>query len=1498
MTYSKEALENFTRNYLASLDSATEPPALNPLQRRTFQAPSYTTGGWSPPTPPVVDQGGPSTFSRISDILSRPLYGAAGGVGELFKWARGDDAADPGHAVAQGITGKEKKTYGDVLQELDPQNPNANRWFGLAADLVLDPLNAVPASWISAPLKMGAKGVAMTTKVGREAHRSAKTLREAEKTAAAERAASAGDETVTDISSKSTDAGEVPEEDAQDLITQIVGKQKDEENPFTAPSPADTKPTEEIPLPPEPPEEDFFPDFATPTTPKPTATPTAPTNPTVPGSREDFFAKYAADIKAGKKPPTMTQWTAMDKEPTDALISLWEKEFGKAPTTDELGDLFHNYKAAGEPASAAAQAAQAAVPPIVTPKVKPEPPVPPDIAAQLAEDQARRDAVDGAELTQRQERLTKNLADPNPSAEVLKQIDEDKKAIEFINKLRGEKPSIVDEITTEKIPEAEAKPPISEEVLAEHGEQIAKGEVHDIGNLKQSEEMNKSIVNARRYSKEGTFAERQASAMDRAVGDFAKQAEAARATGSEPFVEAANGRNYTISMDQAIDALAKNGHAEAVSRGLFNTAHEVGPHAFTAGLAEVLRHADEGTGILRDQVVDNIVDAMNNATTENYRILHRTHKSAFVKNTWEGNTVIAQRELAEAMVDSIDDLVDIASSNKARYSKRVAEETEKLTNVTNQRVAEAMKPETSASEAAELVNDIPKAEKAAADEIKATADARVNASVGSVKSVTDAGIDAKSTEAAAKKAKGNAEGNQKAVEDASKAEAKRAVEDFDEIGKKSQPDYVHDVDVQNAVQMEGIIERITNWFGTKFLPNYGAAQLADFWRLNKSFNSSTAARFGKTLNGLAKEYKPSDIKDAWQILRDTTKTKAPAGLTPEMTELVKKLNVAAGAIYDFRGMKDSAFFTSFMQIGLDLKKPESWDVINRALARRGIGHRFKTMKDDKSLTRTQVASQYLDWDVENPLEFLHNSFEALRDLATNKAIVDHMINKWGVTTPREGYVRMASSKGTSDLVDFFPTKTQYYIPKEAAEQMQNLEKIMKASTNFKGQKGAFARFMNDTVDPMIQMWKTLVTIVRPSHHMRNLVGDMSASWLDGVYGQAPYRKSMGMLISQRQKKTFEEQVRQIQGLISPLELKQITNPKFTVKLANGKVQQLDSVMMNRLAYQSGVLPLFTSIEDIMSESSRGLGRVSKGLMESKPIKFMGNISEKTSHLGRLSHWIALMERGHFTNKFSSLEDAAHAASKRMRKFHPDSSGLTAFEQKYMRRIFPFYSWFRQAVPTFAARLVTKPARINDLNKVQYEFASAMGVDPQSLSDPFPEDQEFPSWLRASPTGPWTKGGLMMNFGTPIETLTGLANETPESSQGGSGNPQILEQILNMLNPAIKAPIELTGGSMVTNRPVSDPSEYVDSMIPGASTVGTAFGSWSPSGTVQNILTGQSTGGPGPIDPMRSTLRDGNNRWLNQSLLNFLVGISAKNAYSPTAQKGANIERLTRVNGGG
>src|SRR5690606_1020753 len=68
-------------------------------------------------------------------------------------------------------------------------------------------------------------------------------------------------------------------------------------------------------------------------------------------------------------------------------------------------------------------------------------------------------------------------------------------------------------------------------------------------------------------------------------------------------------------------------------------------------------------------------------------------------------------------------------------------------------------------------------------------------------------------------------------------------------------------------------------------------------------------------------------------------------------------------------------------------------------------------------------------------------------------------------------------------------------------------------------------------------------------------------------------------------------------------------------------------------------------------------------------------------------------------------------------------------------IIPFYSWQRKSIPLIVESLLTKPQRVTVFPKATYNMAVAMGIDPDTLADPFPEDQMFPSYLTEQMHGP-------------------------------------------------------------------------------------------------------------------------------------------------------------------
>jgi len=172
----------------------------------------------------------------------------------------------------------------------------------------------------------------------------------------------------------------------------------------------------------------------------------------------------------------------------------------------------------------------------------------------------------------------------------------------------------------------------------------------------------------------------------------------------------------------------------------------------------------------------------------------------------------------------------------------------------------------------------------------------------------------------------------------------------------------------------------------------------------------------------------------------------------------------------------------------------------------------------------------------------------------------------------------------------------------------------------------------------------------------------------------------------------------------------------------------------------------------------------------------------------------------------------------------------------------------------------------------YNMAQASGIDLNSISDPFPTDQLFPSFLTDQMNGPLAKVGgsyFTANPGIPSVDLPNQFIGDP----GGS--------ILSMLNPMIKAPIELkTGTRLDTGSSIGTPTEYIGSSVPGLAQTNRLTGvdilkSITGGQGMQNI-TSVDKGNRGNLDP--------------RTLVNYLSGLGITNMSTPSYIKYAQIEK--------
>lgn len=562
--------------------------------------------------------------------------------------------------------------------------------------------------------------------------------------------------------------------------------------------------------------------------------------------------------------------------------------------------------------------------------------------------------------------------------------------------------------------------------------------------------------------------------------------------------------------------------------------------------------------------------------------------------------------------------------------------------------------------------------------------------------------------------------------------------------------------------------------------------------------------------------------------------------------------------------------------------------ISKVLQEEGVPWKFNTRAQKGVSGAIEVpgraihADSWRQLDVKDPLEFIARLNGAMLKLNTRMSVAQHFGLKFGAlkggVRNGEMFVTLPKDlKVDTEVMQHIPRKdaagrTLYY-PKSAVDLMINLERILKQPTKFQ------SRFMNEWFDPILTAWKTGATIIRPGHHIRNMIGDVSLNMMYGVMSPAYYKyaaqvmKADGLL----GKEISTDMIRTL--LSKPESLAPGALPsdayKMTVTLKGGKKIEFDAVNSAKLQVQAGILPTFRQTEDFIragAEDVKGAAKFTEGLLRSRPLQAAGKAAEFTSHYPRMAQFEYIMRtQGH---KFDNLDDLLTYAGKEVKRTHPDTTGLSPEGMKYMRRLMPFYSWIRQIIPFMLETTLTRPTRVTALPKVYHaanQLFNAEGGGNGPL-DLFPITRNIPSFIQN--TLGYVGGGFTFNLGTPTEAVFGdLLN----------GNPQ--RNIASMLNPAIRIPIELnTQTNMSTGSFIADKGEYLDAQVPGLSQLSSISGV-SGFGTLANIMTGN-----GFIDPQRAVQKGEKDYFTNMSLLNFLTGLGIQNFDRPSYEKLAVYEK--------
>jgi hypothetical protein len=519
-----------------------------------------------------------------------------------------------------------------------------------------------------------------------------------------------------------------------------------------------------------------------------------------------------------------------------------------------------------------------------------------------------------------------------------------------------------------------------------------------------------------------------------------------------------------------------------------------------------------------------------------------------------------------------------------------------------------------------------------------------------------------------------------------------------------------------------------------------------------------------------------------------------------------------------------------------------------------------------------AAGQWKKWPIDDPADFLAKADVVVLHAATDTGVMESarrmgVAAGWASEAPVEGFVKL---DGTGRFTQLFP-KNMTFDP-EVADMLNKLDQMSQGSTEIN-------KFFTNVYDPIQRAWQFGITQLRPGHHARNAIGDESITYLaEGLKYQMRSAKDAFKLMS------IYGNYDNVDFLRMMNQMGDVTIPKAGDILSSGVYGKISADTLTEAIARFG-LPTAKIIDDIF-DSGSATSKLSKTLktvtlQDTKVADFAGSASEARDHWSRMKHFMQIIhkEQNRGAKRFKTQDELFKYAAERVQKFHPDSTTLSKFEQKYMRRLVPFYGWTRGAIPALVEVAFTAPGRVTSLNKASYNLAIATGVNPDSLYDPFPEDQLFPSFLTDKVQGPQFKVGQNYYSISPGFISWDLPNTFLSDPLHGA---------IGSTSPLIRMPIELlTGTSLGTGAKIRNMSDYVDSNIPGVNYLASISG-YSPTGSIVSMMQGMG------LDPMYQVAA-GNRTGTSAALsaVNWLTGLGIAEYSRPNYINYAEIEKRNR-----
>lgn len=594
--------------------------------------------------------------------------------------------------------------------------------------------------------------------------------------------------------------------------------------------------------------------------------------------------------------------------------------------------------------------------------------------------------------------------------------------------------------------------------------------------------------------------------------------------------------------------------------------------------------------------------------------------------------------------------------------------------------------------------------------------------------------------------------------------------------------------------------------------------------------------YTKALNVLGKKYDVPTRLAAWNLIRSMDNNddlaRVLATADPQAAQAATELWPLMNLVFDHsnHGM--------LQRVGFDA------DYLNSYLRRSGIKPRYLMAPGTRSWESGTAWKEFQFLDGDDPFAVLGTYHHALQSASVTPDIAASFAAQFGnastrygdAMTPAEasakGWKKANINTGREHGLFSFLDEDQYY-PPEMLEQLAYMDRFLAASKTLDGDTFFDKAFRY--IDPVVNMMKASITLWRPGHHVTNMMGEGLMNTLAGVANPKHYSDAMQIMRAAGQMDDGGiEAINKYIAKSAPegFQLKTAVGNGMPLTIG-GKTTMLDYGSAHKLLDRYGIVIHHNVAEDLLNETAEQLRPrtgVQAGLDKAQHIvgpQWLGKASAARDNVFRIAHANKLMTE----RSWRSVDEMMSHVAKEINSFHPNMQTLSAFEQKYVRRMIFFYTWQRQALSRIVESLIDTPSRVTAASKFVYNASVANGVDPQSFGEPMPNDPRIASYNAGNMTSVLWNGGLTPGQEPSEEDgsfLWGASINAPQldilqSVFGGvqinpdrSGIDQFTDSasqlgekaIAGNLAPWMRIPAELATGHRFGGAPINNTGEYL------------------------------------------------------------------------------------------